>query len=79
MHNQLKLLSNQAKEYGMDKTSTYGGYEPIGFMDYYTEKLAELIIKECLNQCYDRGMNDELYEGQLRAASYIEQHFGIEG
>ena len=42
------------------------------------EKFAKLIIDECLNQCYNRGMNDELYEGQLRAAEYIEQHFGIE-
>jgi hypothetical protein len=42
------------------------------------EKFAELIIAECLNQCYYRGMNDELYAGQLRAALYIEQHFGAE-
>ena len=42
------------------------------------EKFAELIVLECLDQCYNRGMNDELYEGQLKAASYIEQHFGVE-
>ena len=42
------------------------------------DKFAELIVKECLNQCYNRGMNDELYAGQLQAASYIEQHFGVE-
>jgi len=41
-------------------------------------KFAELIVRECLNQCYNRGMNDELYEGQLKAAAYIEQHFGVE-
>ena len=39
----------------------------------YTKK----IVKECLDQCYNKGMNDALYEGQLKAASYIEQHFGI--
>jgi hypothetical protein len=42
------------------------------------EKFAQLIIAECLNQCYYRGMNDELHDGQLRAALYIEQHFGVE-
>jgi len=42
------------------------------------EKFAELIVQECLNQCYYRGMNDELYAGQLKAAGYIEQHFGVE-
>jgi hypothetical protein len=41
------------------------------------ERFAELIVQECLDQCYNRGMNDELYTGQLKAASYIEQHFGI--
>jgi len=39
---------------------------------------AELIVKECLDQCYNRGMNDELYAGQLKAAAYIEEHFGVE-
>jgi hypothetical protein len=42
------------------------------------EKFAELIVRECLNQCYNRGMNDELYAGQLKAATYIEEHFGVE-
>ena len=42
------------------------------------EKFAELIVRECLDQCYNRGMNDELYAGQLKAAEYIEQHFGVE-
>jgi hypothetical protein len=46
--------------------------------DCFAEKFAELIVRECLNQCYNRGMNDELYAGQLNAAWYIEQHFGVE-
>jgi hypothetical protein len=55
--------------------------EPNGFdqnnLSKAQQKFAELIVKECLDQCYNRGMNDELYEGQLKAASYIEQHFGV--
>ena len=42
------------------------------------EKFALLIVRECLNQCYYRGMNDERYAGQLKAAAYIEEHFGVE-
>jgi hypothetical protein len=42
------------------------------------EKFALLIIQECLDQCYNRGMNDERYAGQLKAAAYIEEHFGVE-
>ena len=52
-----------------DKFSTYGKF---------AEKFAQLIVRECLDQCYNRGMNDALYEGQLKAAAYIEEHFGIE-
>ena len=44
----------------------------------FMEKFAELIVRECLNQCYNRGMNDELYAGQLKAATHIEEHFGVE-
>jgi hypothetical protein len=46
--------------------------------DSELEKFAELIVRECLDQCYNRGMNDELYAGQLKAAAYIEEHFGVE-
>jgi hypothetical protein len=46
--------------------------------DIFEQKFAELIVKECLDQCYNRGMNDELYAGQLKAAAYIEEHFGVE-
>jgi hypothetical protein len=42
------------------------------------QKFAELIVRECLDQCYNRGMNDALYAGQLKAAAYIEEHFGVE-
>lgn len=49
----------------------------VEFQEQDIEKFAELIVKECLDQCYNRGMNDELYAGQLRAAGYIEKHFGL--
>jgi hypothetical protein len=51
--------------------------ERLGIEDKY-EKFAQLIIAECLNQCYFRGMSDELYVGQLRAALYIEEYFEVE-
>ena len=44
----------------------------------WCEKFAESIIKKCLEQCYYRGMNDERYAGQLKAAAYIEEYFGVE-
>jgi hypothetical protein len=63
-----------------DQAVTLVEQEPDGdwSLDTIKEKFAELIVRECLNQCYNRGMNDELYAGQLKAATYIEEHFGVE-
>lgn len=41
------------------------------------ERLAALIINECLDQCYNNSMNSELYEGHLSAADCIKKHFGV--
>ena len=75
MNERIRELKNQT----LDKHFSYTWSK----MDYddvtkFAEKFAELIVQECLNQCYYRGMNDELYAGQLKAAAYIEQHFGVE-
>ena len=48
MNKQIKQLVEQAKAYANDSTKDYTGNEPIGFMDYYTEKFAELIVSECV-------------------------------
>ena len=46
--------------------------------NFCATRFSEFIVKECLDQCYNNGMNDELYAGQLKAAAYIEKHFGVE-
>jgi len=66
MNERIRLLAEQA---GWDNHHSK--------FDTRIEKFAELIVRECLNQCYNRGMDDELYTGQLKAATYIEEHFGI--
>lgn len=76
-NNLWKELAEQADEYADAKLQMPGEYHP-DWHDVRDEKFAELIIGECLNQCYFRGMRDQLYVGQLRAALYIEQHFGAE-
>jgi len=37
----LNELVDEARKYAYNATKDYSGDEPIGFMDYYTEKLAE--------------------------------------
>ena len=70
MNERIRLLAEKAGIYKLDLSNE---------TEYWIiEKFAELIVRECLNQCYNRGMNDELYAGQLKAATYIEEHFGVE-
>jgi hypothetical protein len=59
------------------RTSVPEGLVVDEWVAQYNRIFAELILKECLDLCYHRGMNDSLYEGQLKAAEYIENHFGI--
>ena len=72
MNERIKELEKLATPRCYDETGCYIGNK------FDVEKFAELIVKECLNQCYNRGMDDELYAGQLKAATYIEEHFGVE-
>ena len=74
MNERIKELALQAMTYVTHNPKA----NKLNSGDMFDEKFAELIVKECLDQCYNRGMNDELYAGQLRAAEYIEQHFGVE-
>ena len=42
------------------------------------EKFAELIVKECIEQCTANDSNDEWDKGVRWAANQIKQHFGVE-
>ena len=74
MNERIKELALQAMTYVTHNPKA----NKLNSGDMFDEKFAELIVRECLDQCYNRGMNDELYAGQLKAAAYIEQHFGVE-
>jgi hypothetical protein len=80
MNERIKELAEQAG-FVLWKNESWNPGETIDWASSYDnelQKFAELIVKECLDQCYFRGMNDPLYEGQLKAAAYIEEHFGVE-
>jgi hypothetical protein len=72
MNKRIKELADEAEKYADEN---FKG-EPT-WSKAFESKFAELIIKACLNQCYLRGMNDALYGGQLTAAAYIEEYFGV--
>ena len=81
MNKRIRELAEQAWDDTREKFGSFvddGGEIDFTFLHAYDQKFAELIVKECLDQCYFNGMNDELYAGQLKAAAYIEKHFGVE-
>ena len=72
MNKRIEKLAEQCR------IETYGVNGELLAFGFDEEKFALLIVQECLNQCYNRGMDDELYAGQLKAATYIEEYFGVE-
>jgi len=48
MNSRIKELCEHAKVYATECTKHFTGDEPVVWMDYYTEKFAELIVIECL-------------------------------
>ena len=78
MNEKIKELAEQATSTLSVNHEGYRGKGYIEQVEYFDKgKFAELIVAECLDQCYNRGMNDELYAGQLKAATYIEEYFGV--
>jgi uncharacterized protein (DUF2164 family) len=71
-------MNERIRELIEQSTTYYNGGLGTEIEVFDKEKFAELIVRECLDQCYNRGMNDALYAGQLKAAAYIEEHFGVE-
>ena len=53
MNEKIKQLCEQAKAYATESTKDFTGDEPVVWMDYYTEKFAELIVRECALLCSD--------------------------
>ncbi len=70
MNEQIKQLAVQAKLWAMDNTNfPISSHIPAG----YTEKLAELIVRECAH-CVDFYTSD----GNGPASAVILKHFGVE-
>ena len=72
MNSNLANLSQQATSYAIECVKDFTGDEPVGFIDYYTEKLAELISARCAALAYSY----DPYEMVPRAiARMITEHF----
>ena len=91
MNEKIKQLCEQAKAYATESTKDFTGDEPVVWMDYYTEKFAELIVQECLGQVeeqYKLISQDATMMSDTRWAYYVDcgvdsvvgirEHFGVE-
>ena len=78
MNAQIKLLSEQAIEYADYYAMLSGGKE----QEIFTEKFAELIVRECILTIQmgitRDGHNTEKYLRSIKHIKQIKQHFGVE-
>ena len=50
-----------------------------GELIFSKEKFAELIVRECINQCaHAPDVSEDWYQGVKWVANEIAQHFGVE-
>ena len=72
MNERIQQLAAHAKAYANQCTKDIDGDVSWHWMEYYTEKFAELIVRECI------GIADE-YDGVgSTIVGRIEKHFGVE-
>jgi len=70
MNERIKQMCEHSKAYSTECTKDFTGDEPVEWMDYYTEKFAELIVKECAEIAVRE-------EGSWPGQAILE-HFGVE-
>lgn len=71
MNERIKEISNQAKIWAMENTIfPISSHIPSG----YTEKFAELIVEECINQFIQGGAIGA--DGTI--VKYVKKHFGLQ-
>jgi hypothetical protein len=54
------------------------GWGPGVWQTTFTEKFAELIVKECIAQCEKNAEHEWLGSGSKLSAFNIKEHFGVE-
>ena len=74
MNERIKLLAEHAKTYANQCTKDIDGDVSWHWMDYYTEKFAELIVRECIDTVSDCSVE---YCTRPQIVSEIKEHFGV--
>ena len=80
-NSRIKELCERAKVYATECTKHFTGDEPVVWMDYYTEKFAQLIIAhatECVRDVLRDEDSDLTYTAATQVQNRIKQYFGVE-
>ena len=67
MNKRIQALADEAEDYADSIVDQGGEFHPA-----YTQKLTELIVKECADVCYDADYNGPAF------SNLILKHFGVE-
>ena len=80
MNNRIKLLADHAKAYANQCTKDIDGDVSWNWMEYYTEKFAESIVRECaqIAKEVDGDEGDDYQSGRTWAGIDVLKHFGVE-
>jgi len=81
MNERIRSLAEHAKTYANQCTKDIDGDVSWHWMDYYTEKFAELIVRECISIMGSEIVYNDNYKEKNNAISDMMEllkHFGIE-
>ena len=82
MNERIRELSKQAFEYTLVRLNS--GLEFRDFQPIWSEKFAELIVRECMRMCEVTEMSfvthdcDVEASGAITVKQFIAEHFGVE-
>ena len=79
MNERIKQMCEHSKAYSTECTKDFTGDEPVEWMDYYTEKFAELIVQECIDIIAPYSVRmSKPGEQYLHPIQEIKEHFGVQ-
>ena len=78
MNNRIQQLADHAKAYANQCTKDIDGDVSWHWMEYYTEKFAELIVGECKDLLFESSENNRLPIAVDDMVHIIDTHFGVE-
>jgi hypothetical protein len=72
MNERIKQLAEKAS-----KDNEHGYPVTLEYTNRFAQKLAELIVQECIQVCKSRVGNSDYTTGRMHCVSDLKEHFGV--